>query len=79
MELSLRQKIATTKESRRRAFEDRHVEVIDDTPTGEGLLDEALRLMKSDKQSIGNWMDLLSGMHSFLSRSSFQECRRLKC
>jgi Golgi phosphoprotein 3 len=61
VELSLRKKVASTKETKRRPFPDRVIQVIDDTPTGEVLLDEALKLMKADRQSIGNWMDLLSG------------------
>jgi Golgi phosphoprotein 3 len=58
----LRSKITTTKESKRRGYPDRVVQVVDSTPTGEVLLDEALRLMKNDAQSIGNWIDLLSGI-----------------
>lgn len=61
VELSLRKKISSTKETKRRPFPDRVVQVVDDTSTGEVLLDEALKLMKADRQSVGNWMDLLSG------------------
>lgn len=42
---------------------DRVIEVIDDTLTGEVLLDEALKMMKqSEKMSVGTWIDLMSGM-----------------
>lgn len=52
------------KDSSRRRFPlaDRVIEVIDDTLTGEVLLDEALKLMKaSEKMSVSSWIDLLSG------------------
>jgi hypothetical protein len=39
------------------------IEVVDDTLTGEVLLDEALKMMKSsEKMSISSWIDLMSGM-----------------
>ena len=53
------------KDSSRRRFPlaDRIVEVIDDTLTGEVLLDEALKMMKSsEKMSVSSWIDLMSGM-----------------
>jgi Golgi phosphoprotein 3 len=44
---------------------DRVIEVIDDTLTGEVLLDEALKMMKSsEKMSVNSWIDLMSGMYS---------------
>ena len=52
------------KDSSRRRFPlaDRVVEVIDDTLTGEVLLDEALKMMKSsEKMSVSSWIDLMSG------------------
>lgn len=52
------------KDSSRRRFPlpDRLIEVIDDTLTGEVLLDEALKLMKSSEQmSVASWIDLMSG------------------
>ena len=55
------------KDSARRRFPlaDRTIEVIDDTLTGEVLLDEALKLMKSsEKMSVSSWIDLLSGEFS---------------
>ncbi len=49
--------------SRRRfPLPDRVIEVIDDTMTGEVLLDEALKMMKSsEKMSVSSWIDLMSG------------------
>jgi len=55
------------KDSSRRRFElaDRLIEVVDDRLTGEVLLDEALKMMKSsDKMSVGQWIDLMSGINS---------------
>jgi golgi phosphoprotein 3 len=65
--LAFRSRIAMQKDSSRRRFEltDRLVEVIDDKLTGEVLLDEALKMMKaSEKMSVGQWIDLMSGTHS---------------
>lgn len=53
------------KDSSRRRFPlaDRVIEVIDDTLTGEVLLDEALKMMKSsEKMSVNAWIDLMSGV-----------------
>src|SRR5215470_9995768 len=64
LELAFRSRIAMQKDSSRRRFElaDRLVEVIDDRLTGEVLLDEALKMMKSsEKMSVGSWIDLMSG------------------
>jgi hypothetical protein len=58
------------KDSSRRRFPlaDRVIEVIDDTLTGEVLLDEALKMMKSsEKMSVNSWIDLMSG--TFLHRT----------
>ena len=55
------------KDSSRRRFPlaDRVIEVIDDTLTGEVLLDEALKMMKSsEKMSVSSWIDLMSGMNT---------------
>ena len=52
------------KDSSRKRFPlaDRFIEVIDEKLTGEVLLDEALKMMKaSEKMSLGNWIDLMSG------------------
>lgn len=49
---------------RRFPLADRMIEVIDETLTGEVLLDEALKMMKtSEKMSVSSWIDLMSGMH----------------
>lgn len=53
-----------TRDASRRRFPlaDRVIEVIDDTLTGEVLLDEALKMMKSsEKMSVSSWIDLMSG------------------
>ncbi|KAK2464075.1 hypothetical protein APHAL10511_003905 [Amanita phalloides] len=66
IELALRRRIALVKDPNRRRtpLADRIVEVLDDRQTGETILDEALRMMKSqepDKISVNSWIDLLSG------------------
>lgn len=60
--------------SRRRfPLPDRLIEVIDDTLTGEVLLDEALKMMKtSEKMSVGSWIDLMSGASIPFLGSLFQ-------
>lgn len=55
------------RDSSRRRFPlaDRVIEVVDDTLTGEVLLDEALKMMKSsEKMSVSSWIDLMSGTRS---------------
>lgn len=48
---------------RRYPLSERLIEVVDDTLTGEVLLDEALKMMKSsEKMSVTSWIDLMSGM-----------------
>lgn len=64
IELAFRGRISMQRDSSRRRFPlaDRVIEVIDETPTGEVLLDEALKLMKtSEKMSVSSWIDLMSG------------------
>ncbi len=64
MELAFRGRISMEKDPSRRRFPpaDRNIEVIDDTLTGEVLLDEALKMMKqSEKMSVSSWIDLMSG------------------
>jgi Golgi phosphoprotein 3 len=64
IELAFRGRVSMQKDSSRRRFPlpDRVIEVIDDTLTGEVLLDEALKMMKSsEKMSVSSWIDLLSG------------------
>jgi golgi phosphoprotein 3 len=65
IELAFRGRISMQKDSSRRRFPlaDRVIEVIDDTLTGEVLLDEALKMMKSsEKMSVSSWIDLMSGV-----------------
>ncbi|KAJ3207285.1 hypothetical protein HDU82_003905 [Entophlyctis luteolus] len=61
MELSFRKRIATVQEVRKRPYSERLLQVIDERPTGDVLLDEALRMIKTDSQSIASWIDLMSG------------------
>lgn len=64
LELAFRGRIAMQNDPSRRRFPlpDRVIEVIDDTLTGEVLLDEALKMMKSsEKMSVSAWIDLMSG------------------
>lgn len=50
--------------TRRFPLSDRQIEVVDDTLTGEVLLDEALKMMKSsEKMSVSSWIDLMSGQY----------------
>lgn len=63
------------RDSSRRRFPlaDRVIEVIDDTLTGEVLLDEALKMMKSsEKMSVNSWIDLMSGIYTSGSPSQLQ-------
>ncbi|KAK3385079.1 vacuolar protein sorting-associated protein 74 [Podospora didyma] len=64
LELALRGRISMQKDPSRRRFllPDRTIEVIDNTLTGEVLLDEALKMMdSSEKMSVNSWIDLMSG------------------
>ncbi|KAI9345831.1 Golgi phosphoprotein 3-domain-containing protein [Zopfochytrium polystomum] len=72
LELSFRNRIGVVKEARKRPFAERLVEVIDDRPTGEVLLDEALKLMKMDSQSVASWIDLMSGETWNLMKIGYQ-------
>jgi golgi phosphoprotein 3 len=65
IELAFRGRVSMQKDSSRRRYplSDRVIEVIDDTLTGEVLLDEALKMMKSsEKMSVSSWIDLMSGI-----------------
>lgn len=71
MELAFRGRISMQKDASRRRFPlpDRIIEVVDDTLTGEVLLDEALKMMKaSEKMSVSSWIDLMSGACTFFGR-----------
>lgn len=68
LELAFRGRISMQKDSARRRFPlaDRVIEVVDETLTGEVLLDEALKMMKSsEKMSVSAWIDLMSGEYCF--------------
>lgn len=68
IELAFRGRVSMQRDSSRRRFPlaDRVIEVVDDTLTGEVLLDEALKMMKSsEKMSVSSWIDLMSGMCHF--------------
>jgi Golgi phosphoprotein 3 len=65
MELAFRGRIRMQKFVGQRAppLRDRLIEVMDETLTGEVLLDEALKMMKtSEKMCVADWIDLMSGM-----------------
>ena len=67
IELAFRGRVSMQKDSSRRRFPlaDRVIEVVDDNLTGEVLLDEALKMMKSsEKMSVSSWIDLMSGNSS---------------
>ncbi|KAL1836347.1 hypothetical protein VTJ49DRAFT_5257 [Mycothermus thermophilus] len=75
LELAFRGRIAMQKTPSRRSFPlpDRILEVIDDTMTGEVLLDEALKMMKtSEKMSVASWIDLMSGETWNLMKIGYQ-------
>ncbi|XXH01642.1 hypothetical protein Hte_008002 [Hypoxylon texense] len=75
LELAFRGRISMQKDPSRRRFPlaDRTIEVIDDTLTGEVLLDEALKMMKqSEKMSVSSWIDLMSGETWNLMKIGYQ-------
>ncbi|KAI9011039.1 Golgi phosphoprotein 3 [Gaertneriomyces semiglobifer] len=72
MELSFRSRVKTVLEIRKRPYADRLLEVTDKRATGEVLLDEALKLIAVDQQSIANWIDLLSGETWNLMKIGYQ-------
>ncbi|KAL1741062.1 Golgi phosphoprotein 3-domain-containing protein [Schizophyllum fasciatum] len=77
IELALRRRIALVKDPARKRLplSERIVEVIDERQTGETILDETLRLMKSqetEKLGINNWIDLLSGETWNVMKIGFQ-------
>ncbi|PHH81260.1 hypothetical protein CDD82_1160 [Ophiocordyceps australis] len=75
LELAFRGRISMEKDPARRRFPlaDRNIEVIDDTLTGEVLLDEALKMMKqSEKMSVSSWIDLMSGETWNLMKIGYQ-------
>ncbi|KAK2628961.1 hypothetical protein QTJ16_002064 [Diplocarpon rosae] len=75
IELAFRGRVSMQKDASRRRFPlaDRVIEVIDDTLTGEVLLDEALKMMKaSEKMSVSQWIDLMSGETWNLMKIGYQ-------
>ncbi|POS84098.1 vacuolar protein sorting-associated protein-like protein 74 [Erysiphe pulchra] len=75
IELAFRGRVSMQKDSSRRRYPlaDRTIEVIDDTLTGEVLLDEALKMMKaSEKMSVSAWIDLMSGETWNLMKIGYQ-------
>ncbi|KAK5114511.1 hypothetical protein LTR62_002446 [Meristemomyces frigidus] len=75
IELAFRGRIAMQKDTSRRRFPlaDRVIEVIDETLTGEVLLDEALKMMKSsEKMGVSAWIDLMSGETWNLMKIGYQ-------
>ena len=78
LELAFRGRVSMTKDANRRRFPlaDRNIEVVDESLTGEVLLDEALKMMKSsEKMSVSSWIDLMSGKHEGSSAPSSQNRR----
>lgn len=79
LELAFRGRISMQKDASRRRFPlpDRVIEVVDDTLTGEVLLDEALKMMKaSEKMSVSSWIDLMSGPYTHAPFSTAHMQRR---
>ncbi|KAK6497719.1 hypothetical protein TWF481_012122 [Arthrobotrys musiformis] len=75
IELAFRGRISMQRDASRRRFPlaDRLIEVVDDTLTGEVLLDEALKMMKaSEKMSVSSWIDLMSGETWNLMKIGYQ-------
>ncbi|KAI9738258.1 MAG: Vacuolar protein sorting-associated protein 74 [Cirrosporium novae-zelandiae] len=75
IELAFRGRVSMQKDSSRRRYPlvDRIIEVVDDTLTGEVLLDEALKMMKSsEKMSVSSWIDLMSGETWNLMKIGYQ-------
>lgn len=68
IELALRGRIALEKTGlRRRSLGNRKVTCISDTPTGDSLLDEALKHIRDTKplETTQTWIDYLSGISAF--------------
>lgn len=75
MELGMRGRVRLGKATaQRRNLADRLVQVVNTEPTGEGLLDETLKVLLLEEHSVGinleliyrnvgTWIDLLSGNH----------------
>ncbi|ORX70351.1 GPP34-domain-containing protein [Linderina pennispora] len=76
MELALRRRIRISKDAftGMTSLSDRPLEIISTRPTGEVLLDEALRAMKGSEmpRSVSSWMDLLSGETWNIAKAGYQ-------
>ncbi|KAJ1901401.1 hypothetical protein LPJ66_000816 [Kickxella alabastrina] len=76
MELAFRRRIRIGKDAftGMTSLGDRHLEVISTNPTGEVLLDEALRVIKGSDtpRAVSAWMDLLSGETWNIAKAGYQ-------
>ncbi|KAK9694383.1 hypothetical protein K7432_013444 [Basidiobolus ranarum] len=76
LELALRNRISIVKDSTYSStgLSDRRIELIDSSLTGEVLLDETIKLMKSTEErlSVNNWIDYLSGETWNLTKVGYQ-------
>ncbi|KAJ1936776.1 Vacuolar protein sorting-associated protein 74, partial [Kickxella alabastrina] len=76
MELAFRRRIRISKDAftGMTSLGDRHLEVISTNPTGEVLLDEALRVIKGSDtpRAVNAWMDLLSGETWNIAKAGYQ-------
>ncbi|KAK9462670.1 Golgi phosphoprotein 3-domain-containing protein [Lipomyces oligophaga] len=75
LDLAFRGRISMQRDPARRRLplSDRLIEVVDDRLTGEVLLDEALKLMKSSEpMSVATWIDLMSGETWNLMKIGYQ-------
>ncbi|QPG75239.1 hypothetical protein FOA43_002589 [Brettanomyces nanus] len=76
MELAMRGKIRMVNDPARKRFDlpDRLIECVDSKMTGETLLDEAIKLIKTDDShlSVADWIDLLSGETWNLMKMNYQ-------
>ncbi|KAK9716846.1 hypothetical protein K7432_006614 [Basidiobolus ranarum] len=76
LELALRNRISIVKDATYSftRLNDRLVELVDSSLTGEVLLDEAIKLMKSSEEqlSVNNWIDYMSGETWNLTKVNYQ-------
>ncbi|KAJ2726934.1 hypothetical protein GGI07_000262 [Coemansia sp. Benny D115] len=76
MELAFRRRLRISKDAftGMTSIGERPLEVISTKPTGEVLLDEALRTIKSSEtqRTVASWMDLLSGETWNISKAGYQ-------
>ncbi|KAJ2850521.1 hypothetical protein IWW36_001839 [Coemansia brasiliensis] len=76
MELAFRRRIRISKDAftGMTAVGERELEVISARPTGEVLLDEALKAIKASetRRSVASWMDLLSGETWNIAKAGYQ-------